>query len=89
MGSGREAGPLRFDGLRAGVHGTPASADAKVSMHGHGADLVARATVGLAGYQARELAYALGLHDASKGGGKATVAHFTKLMSALYDLFVK
>jgi len=41
--------------------------------------------VGLSPYQARELAYALGLPK----HGKATVAHFTKLMLGLYDLFVK
>ena len=41
--------------------------------------------VGLSGYQSRELAYALGLDK----HGKATVAHFGKLMTALYDLFVK
>jgi succinyl-CoA synthetase beta subunit len=41
--------------------------------------------VGLAGYQARELAYALGLEKY----GKATIAHFTKLMAGLYELFVK
>jgi len=49
VGSALEAGPLRFDGLRGQVHGTPASADARVSMHGHGADVVASATIGLAG----------------------------------------
>jgi len=42
-------------------------------------------TVGLAGYQSRELAYALGLEKY----GKATIAHFGKLMSAFYELFVK
>jgi succinyl-CoA synthetase beta subunit len=41
--------------------------------------------VGLSGYQARELGYALGLDKY----GKATMAHFTKLMSAFYELFVK
>ena len=41
--------------------------------------------IGLAGYQARELAYALGLYK----DGKATVASFTALVAALYDLFVK
>jgi len=49
VGSALAAGPLRFERLRAEVRGTPGRADAKVSMHGHGADLVARATVGLAG----------------------------------------
>jgi succinyl-CoA synthetase beta subunit len=41
--------------------------------------------VGLSGYQSRELAYALGLDKY----GKATVAHFVKLMTGLYELFVK
>jgi succinyl-CoA synthetase beta subunit len=41
--------------------------------------------VGLSGYQSRELAYALGLEKY----GKATIAHFTKLMAGFYDLFVK
>jgi succinyl-CoA synthetase beta subunit len=41
--------------------------------------------VGLSGYQARELAYALGLEK----HGKATVAHFVKLMNSFYELFVK
>jgi succinyl-CoA synthetase beta subunit len=41
--------------------------------------------IGLAGYQARELADALGLYK----DGKATVASFTTLVGALYDLFVK
>jgi succinyl-CoA synthetase beta subunit len=39
-------------------------------------------TVGLSAYQARELAFGLGL-------GKDSVAKFVKLMGALYDLFVK
>jgi succinyl-CoA synthetase beta subunit len=38
--------------------------------------------VGLAGYQARQLAFGLGL-------AKDSVAKFVKLMSALYELFVK
>ncbi len=41
--------------------------------------------VGLAAYQARELAYALGLDK----HGKATVGHFVKLMAGFYELFVK
>ncbi len=41
--------------------------------------------VGLSAYQARELAYSLDLPK----HGKATVAHFTKLMMGLYELFVK
>ncbi len=41
--------------------------------------------IGLAAYQARELAHALGLY----ADGKATVASFTSLVGALYDLFVK
>ncbi len=41
--------------------------------------------VGLAAYQARELAFALGLLKY----GKETVAKFVKLVSALYELFVK
>ncbi|MGH7282208.1 MAG: ADP-forming succinate--CoA ligase subunit beta, partial [Polyangiaceae bacterium] len=41
--------------------------------------------VGLAAYQARELAFALGLLQY----GKDTVAKFVKLVSSLYDLFVK
>jgi succinyl-CoA synthetase beta subunit len=41
--------------------------------------------VGLSGYQARELAYALGLEKY----GKATLGHFGKLMTGLYELFVK
>jgi succinyl-CoA synthetase beta subunit len=40
---------------------------------------------GLCGFEARELAYALGLDK----HGKATIAHFGKLMTALYELFVK
>jgi len=42
-------------------------------------------TVGLSGYQARELAYALGLEKY----GKPTIAHFAKLMAGFYELFVK
>ncbi len=41
--------------------------------------------VGLAGYQARELALALGLDK----HGKATVGHFVKMMGSFYELFVK
>jgi succinyl-CoA synthetase beta subunit len=41
--------------------------------------------IGLAGFQARELAYGLGLHK----HGKDTVAKFAKLVAALYELFVK
>ena len=41
--------------------------------------------VGLSGYQARELAFGLGLNAYSK----QTVGHFTKLMMSLYELFVK
>jgi succinyl-CoA synthetase beta subunit len=41
--------------------------------------------VGLAAYQARDLAFALELHKY----GKNTVASFTKLMMALYECFVK
>jgi len=41
--------------------------------------------VGLSGYQSRELAYALGLDKY----GKATIAHFTKMMTGFYELFVK
>jgi len=41
--------------------------------------------VGLSGYQARELAFGLGLNAFSK----QTVAHFAKLMGSLYELFVK
>jgi translocation and assembly module TamB len=48
-GSTLVAGPLRFDRLSAQVKGTPASALARVSMHGHGADFTAHATLGLAG----------------------------------------
>jgi succinyl-CoA synthetase beta subunit len=39
-------------------------------------------TVGLAGYQARELGFALGL-------GKDGVGKFVKLLAALYELFIK
>jgi succinyl-CoA synthetase beta subunit len=39
-------------------------------------------TVGLAGYQARQLAFALGLQ-------KESVGKFVKLLSSLYDVFVK
>jgi succinyl-CoA synthetase beta subunit len=39
--------------------------------------------VGLAGYQARQLAFELGL------GGKATLAKFVKLLRALYDVVVR
>ncbi|MEA2749731.1 MAG: succinyl-CoA synthetase beta subunit [Myxococcales bacterium] len=42
-------------------------------------------TVGLSAYQARELAFGLGLMKY----GKETVAKFVRLMSALYDCFVK
>jgi succinyl-CoA synthetase beta subunit len=42
-------------------------------------------TVGLQGYQSRELAFGLGLMKY----GKDTVAKFVKLMSALYECFVK
>ncbi len=42
-------------------------------------------TVGLQGYQARELAFGLGLMQ----HGKETVAKFVKLMNALYEAFVK
>ncbi len=42
-------------------------------------------TVGLAGYQARKLAYGLGLEK----HGKPTVAKFVTLVTKLYDLFVK
>ena len=41
--------------------------------------------VGLAAYQARELAFGLGLMQ----HGKETVGKFVKLVSSLYDLFVK
>jgi len=41
--------------------------------------------VGLAGFQAREMAYGLGLEK----HGKDTVAKFGKLVAALYDLVVK
>jgi succinyl-CoA synthetase beta subunit len=41
--------------------------------------------VGLGPYQARQLAFGLGL----EAHGKETVAHFGKLAQALYDLFVK
>ena len=41
--------------------------------------------VGLAAYQARELAFGLGLMQ----HGKETVAKFVKLVSSLYELFVK
>jgi succinyl-CoA synthetase beta subunit len=42
-------------------------------------------TVGLQGYQARELAFGLGLLQ----HGKETVAKFVKLMNSLYEAFVK
>jgi succinyl-CoA synthetase beta subunit len=42
-------------------------------------------TVGLAAYQARELAFGLGLLQY----GKETVGKFVKLVTALYELFVK
>ena len=42
-------------------------------------------TVGLSAYQARELAFGLGLMKY----GKETVAKFVRLMSSLYDCFVK
>ncbi len=42
-------------------------------------------TVGLQGYQARELAFGLGLMQ----HGKETVAKFVRLMGALYEAFVK
>jgi len=41
--------------------------------------------VGLSGYQARKLAFGLGLQK----HGKTTVPQFVKLMTKLYDLFVK
>ena len=41
--------------------------------------------VGLSGYQARQLAFGLGLAQ----HGKDTIAKFVKLMGALYELFVK
>ena len=41
--------------------------------------------LGLAGYQARKLAYALDLHK----HGKAAFAQFVKLCQSLYELFVK
>jgi succinyl-CoA synthetase beta subunit len=41
--------------------------------------------LGLAGYQARKLAYALEIHR----HGKAAFAQFVKVCQALYDLFVK
>ncbi len=41
--------------------------------------------VGLSGHQARELAFGLGLNTFSK----QTVGQFSKLMAALYELFVK
>jgi succinyl-CoA synthetase beta subunit len=41
--------------------------------------------LGLAPYQARELAYGLQLQQY----GKATVAHFGKLLSALYEMFIR
>jgi succinyl-CoA synthetase beta subunit len=41
--------------------------------------------VGLAGYQARKLAYGLGL----EAHGKETVGHFVKLVMALYELLVR
>jgi succinyl-CoA synthetase beta subunit len=41
--------------------------------------------VGLSSYQARQLAFGLGLER----HGKATVPSFVKLMTALYDLFVR
>jgi succinyl-CoA synthetase beta subunit len=41
--------------------------------------------VGLSGYQARKLAFGLGLEK----HGKETIGKFSKLMSALYELFVK
>jgi succinyl-CoA synthetase beta subunit len=40
---------------------------------------------GLCPYQARQLAFGLGLH----GFGKQTVGQFVKLMTSLYELFVK
>jgi succinyl-CoA synthetase beta subunit len=42
-------------------------------------------TVGLSAFQSRELAFGLGLMQ----HGKETVAKFVRLMSSLYDLFVK
>jgi len=42
-------------------------------------------TVGLAAYQARELAFGLGLLQY----GKETVAKFVKLVTAVYELFIK
>ncbi len=42
-------------------------------------------TVGLAAYQSRELAFGLGLME----HGKETVAKFVRLMSSLYECFVK
>jgi succinyl-CoA synthetase beta subunit len=41
--------------------------------------------VGLSGFQARQLAYGLGLDKK----GKETVGEFTKLVTRLYDMFVK
>jgi len=42
-------------------------------------------TTGLSGFQARRLAFGLGLHQY----GKQTVAQFAKMMSTLYALFMK
>ncbi len=49
LGSTLQMGKLRFDGLKARLEGTPASAVAHVSMRGPGVGLAARATVGVAG----------------------------------------
>jgi translocation and assembly module TamB len=47
VGGPLEAGPLRFDTLRATLQGLPSAALAKASLHGHGADFFARTTLGL------------------------------------------
>ena len=47
VGGPLEAGPLRFDTLRATLQGLPSAALAKASLHGHGADFFARTTLGI------------------------------------------
>lgn len=48
-GEGLQAGPLQFDVVRAEVHGPPTGAAVKVTLHGLGSDLFARADVGVVG----------------------------------------
>ena len=83
------AGPLRFDRLKARVQGTPANALAKVSMHGHGADFTARATVGLAGGTTlRDVAVAIDRNGES-AQASAAIVRFASRETSVDDLDVE